>query len=77
MTTNNKPTIDDLNDLARKLVEEFHGAKPPAGCNADEADAWRERSDQLFHVACEAMGPRMTLAEAETLARAALQQANP
>jgi hypothetical protein len=54
-TTTTAPTVDDLNDIARAIVDAAHGARPPAHYNADECDEWQAEADRLFFVACESL----------------------
>ena len=54
-TTTTAPTVDDLNDTARKIVDAAIGDRPPAHFNADQRDEWKEEADRLFIAACESL----------------------
>ena len=74
MTSQNTLTPDDLNDIARSVVDEIHGTHAPASITEDERDAWAERGQMMFLAACEAMAPEMDEDSARAAARAALRQ---
>lgn len=65
-----EPTPDDLNDIAREVVDEIHPRRP--FFSADDEYEWCDASDRLFLAACRAMRPDMTADEARAAARAAI-----
>ena len=75
MTSKNTLTPDDMNDIARSVVDEIHGTRAPASMTEDDRDAWTERGQVMFMVACEAMAPEMDEDSARAAARAAIAKA--